>query len=130
MNVKLSDFDYSLAKDVLYNGKVEFALGKAAKQSLKLMNDSTISMLADAKITLDLKTTKKNMTVVDIDVSSGNDNFFTLGIKTDVVKADMPKISNYIESDDYRAYSEWNATLGKNILEKLTDLGFDIYSIY
>lgn len=130
LNVKLSDFDYSLAKDGIYNGKVEFALGKAAKQSLKLMNDSTISMLADAKITLDLKTTKKNMTVVDIDVSSGNDNFFTLGIKTDVVKADMPKISNYIESDDYRAYSEWNATLGKNILEKLTDLGFDIYSIY
>ncbi|MBR5518759.1 MAG: zinc ribbon domain-containing protein [Clostridia bacterium] len=124
-DVKLVGLDYSLVEDGILNGKVEVSLAEDAKKSLKLLGNKAVSLIADSKIVLDFKTTEKNKNIVDVIISSGNDELLSMNINTNVVNQKVPEINNYIYSDDYRELNNWLETVGENAITKLMNLGLD-----
>lgn len=129
-NIKLVNLDYPLIKDGIINGKVEVTVADKAKEALKSQSDKILSLIANSKIVIDIKTTEKNKYIADVAITSGSDALVNASIKTDVVKMEVPKINKYIDSNNYTKVNDWYMTLGNNAMAKLNEIGIDVYSMF
>lgn len=127
LDVKLKNLDYSLMKNNVLNGQLELALSSKTKTMLVPMAGDFGTLIADAKIAIDFKTTEKYNDKVEIAVLSGSDELLTVTGNSQIQKAKLPDVSNYIDYSDFGRMDLWGMNIYTKLVGKLQAAGVPLY---
>ena len=85
------------------------------------------TLIADAKIAIDFKTTEKYNDKVEIAVLSGSDELLTVTGNSQIQKAKLPDVSNYIDYSDFGRMDLWGMNIYTKLVGKLQAAGVPLY---